>query len=178
MTIQYQQVYLCSTQENTLGLPNICKSTCVLLRRTLYNSPISASLLVFPQENTLQLPNICKSTCVPIAENFTTSKYLQVYLYSSQENTLQLSNICMSTCVLLRRTLYIFQDNYDPSIAFGYLSSDQIGLEPDTIKRVCCEAQCGQSFFQTSVGCPCCCFLAEMGKIPCCGRPESSSSNI
>ena len=64
-TTQYLQVYLCSTQENTLQLP------------------ISARLLVFysgehftttqylhvylcstTQENTSQLPNICKSVCV------------------------------------------------------------------------------------------------------------------
>ena len=33
-------------------------------------------------------------------------------------------------------------------------------------------------FFQTSVVCHCYCFVAEMGRIPCWGRPESSSSNI
>ena len=35
-----------------------------------------------------------------------------------------------------------------------------------------------ESLFPNSVLCLCYCFLAEMGKIPCCGRPESSSSNI
>ena len=64
-TIRNLQAYLCSTQENTLRLSEIDKSTCVLLRRTLYNYPISASLFVFStQENTLQLSNICESTCV------------------------------------------------------------------------------------------------------------------
>ena len=33
-------------------------------------------------------------------------------------------------------------------------------------------------FFQTNICGHCYCFLAEMGRIPCCGRPESSSSNI
>ena len=42
--IQNLQVYLCSTQENTLQLSETCKSTFVLLRRTLYDSPKSASL--------------------------------------------------------------------------------------------------------------------------------------
>ena len=35
-----------------------------------------------------------------------------------------------------------------------------------------------ESLFLNSVLCLCYCFLAEMGRIPCCGRPESSSSNI
>ena len=33
-------------------------------------------------------------------------------------------------------------------------------------------------FFQTNICGHCYCFLAEMGRIPCCGRPESSGSNI
>ena len=35
-----------------------------------------------------------------------------------------------------------------------------------------------ESLFLNSVLCLCYCFLAEMGRIPYCGRPESSSSNI
>ena len=125
-TTQYLQVYLCSTQENTLRLSKICKSSCVLLRRTLYNYPISSSLLMFhsgehfktiqnqqvclcstTQQNTLQLPNICKSTCVLLRRTLYNYQFLQDYLCSTQENTLQLPNICMSTCVLLpRRTLH------------------------------------------------------------------------
>ena len=46
-TLRNWHVYMCSTQENTLQLPNICKSVCVLT-----------------QENTLQLSNICESTSV------------------------------------------------------------------------------------------------------------------
>ena len=76
-------------KENTLQLPNICKSTSVLLRRTLTTIQNRQVYLCSTQENTLQLPNICKSVCV-----------------LTQENTLQLSNICESTCVILRRTLY------------------------------------------------------------------------
>ena len=63
-TLWNWQVYLCSTQENTLQLPNICKSTYVPLRRTLYNYPISACLLVFYYPG----------------EHFTTTQYLQVCL--------------------------------------------------------------------------------------------------
>ena len=87
--IQNLQVYLCSTQENTLRLSEICKPTCVLLRRTLYDSLKLTSLLVFYS-----------------GEHFTTIQYLRVYLCYTQENTLQLPKIDMSTCVLLRRTLY------------------------------------------------------------------------
>ena len=52
-TIRNLQAYLCSTQENTLRLSEIDKSTCVLLRRTLYDYPISASLFVFSLRRTL-----------------------------------------------------------------------------------------------------------------------------
>ena len=51
---------------------NFCKTTCVLLRRTLYNYPISACLLVF----------YCPG------EHFTTTQYLQVCLCSLLRRTL------------------------------------------------------------------------------------------
>ena len=89
-TLWNWQVYLCSTQENTLRLSNICKSICVILRRTLYNYPKLICLHVFYS-----------------GEHFTTLRNWHVYMCSTQENTLQLPNICMSTCVLLpRRTLH------------------------------------------------------------------------
>ena len=72
--IQNQQVYLCSTQENTLQLSKTCKSIYVLLRRTLYDSPKSASLIVFHS-----------------GEQYTTIKNWQVHMCSTtQENSLHL----------------------------------------------------------------------------------------
>ena len=48
----------------------------------------------------------------------------------------------------------------------------------NSISKYCGTAQWGESFFkQTSVAIVIV-FLAEMGRIPCCGRPKSSSSNI
>ena len=69
-TIQNWQVYLCSTQENTLRLPKNCKSTSVL-RRTLYTYSIYASLLMFYS-----------------GEHLTTIQYLQVCLCSLLRITL------------------------------------------------------------------------------------------
>ena len=46
-TIRNLQVYLCSTQENTLRQSKISKFDCVPLRRTIYNYQKLTSLLVF-----------------------------------------------------------------------------------------------------------------------------------
>jgi hypothetical protein len=80
---------VCSDSGEHFTTSKICKSICVLLKRTLCNYPKSASLLVFYS-----------------GEHFTTLWNWQVYLCSTQENTLRLSNICESICVILRRTLY------------------------------------------------------------------------
>ena len=59
-------------------------------------------------------------------------------------------------------------------------------VETDKVLSMCgtftpfgdCGAQCGESFSKHLWFAIVIVFLAEMGRIPCSGRPESSSSNI
>ena len=71
------------------------------------------------------------------------------------------------------RTLQLFQMWYAPNVPSGNLNGyiwQKRGLRAQTHSEE-------SLFFQTSVAIVVV-FLAEMGRISCCGRPESSSSNI
>ena len=74
-----------------------------------------------------------------------------------------------------------YDANGDGQLSYAEMSSVANDMVPGKIllyMHIIQKAHSGESLFFSNLWVHCYCFLAEMGRIPCCGRPESSCSNI